>query len=65
MVIFNDGVGESDETIQISLGTPSTSEIVYARPTCDGGAPQTNHTYTIVNDDAFLSASKSLARRRN
>ncbi|WP_371397830.1 hypothetical protein [Fretibacter rubidus] len=43
------------------MGTPSTSEIIFARTVCDGGAPQTTTSYTIINDDARLEANKTVA----
>jgi len=58
--IIEDAISEADDTIDISLGTPSSGEIIYARPECDGVPAITSTTYTIVNDDGRLEAEKSV-----
>lgn len=61
ITIIENTVSEPNETIEISLGTPSSPEVIFARQQCDGAPPQTTATYTILNDDGVLSASKSVA----
>ena len=60
LTIINNALSEADETIEISLGTPTTAEVIYARPECDGAPALTNTTYTIINDDGRLEAEKSI-----
>ena len=60
ITILDDALSEADNTIVINLGTPTSDEIIYARPECDGAAALTSTTYTIVNDDGRLEAEKSV-----
>lgn len=51
---------EPDETIEITLGTPSTGEIQLTSSLCDGSSAQTTVTHTIINDDTTLSGVKTV-----
>lgn len=53
-------VGEANDTIELELGTPSTSEISFQRRECDSGSPITSTTYTIINDDGHLQGNKTV-----
>lgn len=61
LVIDNNSVPETDETIIFQLGAPSTSEITLGSLTCDGAPAQAIHTYTIINDDPDIESVKSVA----
>ena len=60
VIITDELADEPDETIELSIGTPDTAEIVLAQTICDGSAPQTTATYTIENDDTTLSGDKTV-----
>ena len=58
--ITEDAVLEPDDTLDISVGTPSTSEVLIQNIACNGTPPITSATYTVVNDDGQLTGTKSV-----
>jgi uncharacterized repeat protein (TIGR01451 family) len=63
IAVVNDALGEGNETIQLSIVPPGGSPppfLLSSNTTC-GGAPQTNATYTIVDDDASITLVKNAA----
>ncbi|MEP1142701.1 MAG: hypothetical protein ABJH52_03205 [Henriciella sp.] len=60
ITIINDAEFETDETIEIAIGTPSSSELTIASGQC-GPSPNLSATYTILDDDPDLSIQKSVA----
>ena len=61
LVILNDSLIESNETIIFQLGTPSNAEITLADLDCTGAPPAIRATHTIVDDDVDLRTVKTLA----
>jgi uncharacterized repeat protein (TIGR01451 family) len=63
ITVVNDTTVESNETIQFSINAPTGSPVPFllsSISTC-GGPAQTTTVYTIIDDDAELSFSKSAA----
>ncbi len=63
IAVVNDALSEGNETIQLSIVPPTGSPppfLLSSSTTC-GGAPQTNATYTIVDDDASIAVVKNAA----
>lgn len=63
ITVINDDVGEGNETIELTV-RPSTvlpAPFQLASSTACGSTPQTTWVYTIVDNDAGLSVSKSAA----
>jgi len=61
LVILNDSLIESSETIIFQLGAPSNTEIMLADLDCTGAPPTIRATHTIIDDDVDLRTVKTLA----
>lgn len=61
LVIIDDSLIESNETIIFQLGTPSNTEVTLADLACTGAPPATRATHTIIDDDVDLRTVKTLA----
>lgn len=59
MTILEDALLETNETIEIAIGAPSSSELTVASGQC-GPSPNLNTVYTIVDNDPDLSIQKSV-----
>ena len=59
VTIIDDAVFEPDETIEFTIGTPSSAELTIASGQC-GPAPNLAATYTIFDNDPYLDIAKTV-----
>ena len=58
--ITDNTISEDNETIVFTLGTPASPDILIVDRFCTGTPPISEATYTILNDDAELSGTKTV-----